>query len=370
MLKKKILIVSRSFYPINTPRSFRTTELVKEFSKRGHEVVVLTHKNCKEHVVFEKEYNVTIKDLGSSKWKGIKIKGGKIENLLRRMAARCLSKFFEYPGIELMRMVRKVLKNERGYDLLISIAVPHTIHWGVASIWNQHQQIADTWVADCGDPYMGAENNSFKPAFYFGYLEKMFCKKADYIAVPTEASIKAYYPFCQPKIRVIPQGFNFEEYHFPEHLKNIKPVFAYAGSFIPGLRDPSELLSFLNELEIDFEFLVYAKNSYVVPFYADKSRGRIKICAMLPRADLLNKLATVDFVVNFENKGKKQTPSKLIDYIIVKKPILAIETGTLNKALVMEFINGNYSNAQQIENTEQYRIQNVCKQFIDLIKNN
>ena len=26
----------------------------------------------------------------------------------------------------------KVLKQEKGYDLLISIAVPHPIHWGVA----------------------------------------------------------------------------------------------------------------------------------------------------------------------------------------------------------------------------------------------
>ncbi len=33
--QKKILIISRSFYPMNSPRSFRTTELVKEFLPKG-----------------------------------------------------------------------------------------------------------------------------------------------------------------------------------------------------------------------------------------------------------------------------------------------------------------------------------------------
>ena len=34
--KKRILIVSRSFYPDNSPRAFRTAELSKEFARQGH----------------------------------------------------------------------------------------------------------------------------------------------------------------------------------------------------------------------------------------------------------------------------------------------------------------------------------------------
>ena len=64
MKKNKILIISGAFYPQNNPRSFRTTELSKEFAKQGHQVTVYVPKDNREHVKFEKEYGVTIKDLG------------------------------------------------------------------------------------------------------------------------------------------------------------------------------------------------------------------------------------------------------------------------------------------------------------------
>jgi len=67
-------------------------------------------------------------------------------------------------------------------------------------------------------------------------------------------------------------------------------------------------------------------------------------------------LSGLDFMVNFENAGQKQTPSKLIDYAIIDKPILSIKTGALNKALVKEFLNGNYSGGIKIDK-ERYRIE-------------
>ena len=368
MDKKKILIVSRSFYPMNSPRSFRTTELAKEFVQQGHQVTVLTHKDDAVHIAFEKEFGLVVKDFGKLKWNAIKVKGGKFENLFRRLLIRFTIQFFEYPNVELMGLVKKALQKETGYDLLISIATPHPTHWGVAAVWNRQQKIATTWVADCGDPYMGRESNSFKPAFYFRYVEKWFCKKADWLTVPTNSSIQAYYPEFREKIKVIPQGFNFDDYQFPISAKNNKPVFAYAGNFIPGLRDPTEFLAFLNGLEMDFEFRIYTLTPYVVPSFAKNSKGRIIICKTIPRIELLQELSTVDFVVNFENTGTGETPSKLIDYAIVKKPILPVKTGSLNKDLVLEFINGHYTNAQQVQNMDQYRIQKVCAQFIDLSK--
>ena len=39
-----ILIVSGDFFPNNSPRSFRTTELVKELANRGNEVTLYIPK--------------------------------------------------------------------------------------------------------------------------------------------------------------------------------------------------------------------------------------------------------------------------------------------------------------------------------------
>ena len=165
---KQILIVSRSFYPMNSPRSFRTTELVKEFAKQGHCVTLITPKK-KEHEAFEKEYNVKIEDLGKSKFYKLNLsKGNKMTVALKRVLKRTLLQLFEYPGIELMFQVRNKLKKcQINYDLLISVAVPFPIHWGVAWARTKSNRVAKTWVADCGDPYYYNIHDSFKKLFYF-----------------------------------------------------------------------------------------------------------------------------------------------------------------------------------------------------------
>ena len=55
MDKKRILIISSAFYPFNSPRSFRTTELAKEFARRGHQVKVIT-PSYPEHRQFQEEF--------------------------------------------------------------------------------------------------------------------------------------------------------------------------------------------------------------------------------------------------------------------------------------------------------------------------
>ncbi len=40
----------------------------------------------------------------------------------------------------------------------------------------------------------------------------------------------------------------------------------------------------------------------------------------------------------------------------------------LDKELVLEFLSGDYSKQFLIENSEQYKIQNVCIEFINLIR--
>ena len=186
---------------------------------------------------------------------------------------------------------------------------------------------ADVWLADCGDPFMGQENDSFSAAFYFKYPEKAFCRRADAIAVPVDGAREAYYPEFRDKIHVIPQGFRFEDY---AHLESIEPAddgvarFAYAGLFIPGRRDPTRFLQHLVARKEPFEFHVFTKNPALVTPFAERD-SRIILRDFMPREDLLKELARMNFLVNFENAGARQTPSKLIDYWLCRRPILNSE---------------------------------------------
>lgn len=369
---KKILIVSRSFYPTNSPRSFRTTELAKEFARQGHDVTVLTHRDKEIHAGFEKKHGLKIDDLGQLKWKSPDFGSSSVGYFLTRAIFRLLKLLFEYPDIELLFKVSKALKKYKGYDILISIAVPFPVHWGVARKWSKDKSTnpASLWIADCGDPYMGQENDTFRPPFYFKYVEKWFMRKADYITVPVESAIPAYYPEFHPKIKVISQGFRFEDIKLAgtTHGKPY-PYFAYAGVLIPGRRDPKEFLEFLVNYPNPYKFDIYTIHKNLVISYAERSEGRIEVKDYLTREELLYELSKLDFVVNFENAGSKQIPSKIIDYVIVNKPILSVNSFNFDQKTAEEFLNGIYKNQLFIDNPEQFRIENVVNQFILLCEN-
>ncbi len=352
---------------MNSPRSFRTTELAKELARQGHEVTVITPKDIEIHTSFEKEHNIVIKDLGKPTWKAIQLNGRGLNLKIRRLVRRVSNLVLQYPEIELQWLVNQALKNESGYDLLISVAVPYPVHWGVAMTRSEAHRIAKVWIADCGDPFMGQENDTFTPPFFYKYVEKWFCRKADYLTVPTTGAKRGYYPEFQEKIKVIPQGFRFEDFQSTDNTGgNDIPTFGYAGGFIPGRRDPKELLEYLVNLDLKFRFHIYTNVPGLVRPFLEKAEGRIILHEYIPRQELLAHLSQMDFVVNFENIGDKQTPSKLIDYAIIGKPILSIKTGALDKAVVNEFFARDYHNQLSVENPDQYRIENVCSKFLEL----
>ena len=369
MTKKKILVVSRSFYPENSPRSFRTTELVKEMCRQGHDVTLYTFKNDIHHQPIEKEFGVKIKDLGRQKFYYLNVfKSSKYISLLKRIINRLLMMLFEYPDIELLFLVHKALKKENGYDLLVSIAVPHPVHWGVAWARSKKNPIAGTWVADCGDAYMGAiKHDSFRKFFYFIYFEKWFCRKADYIAIPKIMMKVNYYPEFHHKIIEIPQGFKFNEVQIElKKPSNNVPTFGFAGIFMKTTRNPTILLKHLALLNINFKFIVYTRTPDLLIPFLPILKEKLEIREYIPRLDLLSELSKMDFLVNIGFDPAQQVPSKLIDYYLTGRPTLTSIQNDFDEKTLIEFLDGNYSKAFQYDNIDQYRIENVCQSFLKL----
>ena len=223
-------------------------------------------------------------------------------------------------------------------------------------------------MADCGDPFMLSQNRVYNKPFYFKFFEKRFCKNADTIAVPIEGAIESYYPEFRDKMKVIPQGFRFDELNNgTEKIKNKVPTFAYAGTLVPKRRDPGPLIEYLLSKGVPFQFHVYTDNAGMIKPYSDKFPDKVIFHGFKDRNNLLHDLKKVDFVLNYENVGNSQLPSKLIDYAIIGKPILSIHFKNFDKRVVDEFIDGEYCNQKQIDNIEQYRIDNVANQFVDLL---
>ena len=365
---RKILLVSNGFYPEISPRSHRATELAKEYFRQGHEVTVISKYREHDYSDFLEEFPITFKMWNKSILPELPDFKQKYLSLFARGLSRFLSLFFEYPAIEDMFKVRKMLRNEFGFDLLISFAVPYTVHWGIAWSRSEKRRLSEKWIADCGDPYMGDVLDSFRKPFYFSYLEKWFCRKADFISIPIETAKSGYYSEFHHKITIIPQGFFFDliKEGVNQNVNSI-PTFAYAGTFLQGARNPEPLMQYLTRADLPFKFLVFTNNPDILKKYKVLLNEKLIVSDYIPRHELMEVLSKMDFLINFDNNTELNSPSKLIDYAITNRPTLNINKN-FNGDDLAAFLRGDYRKRMTLPDPKKYHIKNISQLFLDLLK--
>lgn len=370
MEKLNIVIISNVILPRIAPRAFRATELAKALAKKGHNVTLIASLGKYNYESFENETSIKVKNLGNTPF-DLRNSDGQIKvSLFKKAIIFFLIKLFHFPEVLLMPKVKKSILAEKKIDLLISIALPYTIHWGVSLI-NKKEKNFNTWVSDCGDPFMG--NAVAKPYFYFKYLEKFWGRKTDFITVPVIDAKEAYYKEVEHKIVEIPQGFDFSEIKLEPYEKNKITTFLYAGLFYPEKRDPTKFLNYLCSLQSDFKFIIYTSKTELLKPFFEKLDGKLEIRESIDREKLITEMSKVDFLINIENKGTTaQVPSKLIDYTLSKRPILEISSDftAQEKENFDKFLLYDYSGQKIIDNFEKYDSKNVADAFLKLYQLN
>ena len=280
-----------------------------------------------------------------------------------------MGKLLEFPNIEFKYILENIIKKESQAEVLISIANPHQIHWGCANAKKKLKaDFPKTWIADCGDPFM-KNNTTNNHLLKYEKNEKEFCAMCDYITVPFDGAINAYYPEFRHKIKVIPQGFRFDVNRRVDKPKNKIITFAYAGTFLEDIRNPKKFFDYLCKIDFDFRFIVFTPFTRLIKPYKTRLGVKLIIKDLVPRLEMINFLEKMDFLVNIENKNaSSQLPSKLIDYGIANRPILSVHPEFLNKKVIDQFLGRNYLNQYKIENLEKYNITNVAKSFLNLVQ--
>lgn len=364
----KVLVLTQHIFPIQTPRSIRSTELVKELARRGHDVTVYAVLGKYDYGSFEKETGIRVKGI-PIRWEVLPTSsdGPSKRNFIDKVMGR-LFRRFEFPLFEFYYRVPEIIARESQYDVLISIAVPHQIHWGCANAKIKYpEKFPKHWIADCGDPYM--KNGKAKEHLQrYAKYERLFCEVCDYITVPIKDAMDAYYPEYRDKIRVIPQGFDFDLNAIGKtQVNNDVPTFAFAGMFYPDIRNPKLFLEYLCNVDRDFRFYVYTRFDNLLVDFKDRLNGKLIIKSPVPRNELINIMREMDFLVNISNlNSPNQLPSKLIDYAIAGRPILDVDPQNPNVEEIKAFFDRNYSSALRIEHLEDYHISNVVNKFESL----
>lgn len=364
----KILIISRNTYPHQSPRGFRTAELSEELVRQGHEVVVYSITGKYDYTQYVAETGVQIKSIPTLFDKNTNDKSLK-QNLLDRILLRLFSRSLFFPDIELMFRVPKIIEKEKEIDILITVAFPHTIHWGAALYKKHHPaKFPRLWISDCGDPYF--LNPFFKAPKYFKKYEMLSCRLTDFITIPTKDSIDGYFKEFHNKIRVIPQGFDFMKTPIDKYEPNKVVTFAFAGAVYDGKRDPRPFMEHLLQSNLEYKFIMYLRSPLEERFIT-ASNNRIEYRLNYKRQDIIWECSRVDFLINVTNPTTVQSPSKLIDYGITARPVLDISTSfdEADKQCFNSFFNGDYSKAHPIK-VEDYRIEKIAKAFINLTNEN
>jgi hypothetical protein len=355
---------------MQTPRAHRTTELMKEFARQGHEVTVYAVLGKHDYTDFLNQFpTITFKNI-SLKWMyhAYNSDGDGKRYFIDKAFGKLLGKRYLFPNFEFYYRVQEILKNDNDYDAVISIADPHQIHWGVASYRKYNpNKFPKIWIADCGDPFM---NNNLTNIFpkKFAKFEHLFCQEADYITVPETEAANGYYEEYRSKIRIIPQGFDFDETREKVEPNNPIPTFAYAGTFYEDIRNPRKFMELLCSIEKPFKFIVYSNHTALIDSYQEKLQEKLQIRKGIRREELLLELEKMDFLVNLANVNRpNQIPSKLIDYAITDRPILNVNPTDPNKEWLVEFLSSDYQSGYIIEKVTRYKISNVVFEFLKLI---
>lgn len=361
----KIIIIARAIYPALSPRAHRATELAKQFAAMGHKVILYGVLGKFDYTTFCKSTHIQVKPI-KMQLSTSDSDGNLRYNLIDKFAYHAFGKLLEYPDIEFCWKVPFILRKEQNVDLLITIAHPHPIHWGAALAKKKlGQNFPKYWISDCGDPYLN--NPLCKRFFYFKYVENFWGKMTDFVTLPIESARQAYQESIQSKIAIIPQGFNFEEINIPSYKQNKVVSFAYSGSIYPGYRDPYSMLDYLAGIDIDFKFSIFTNSPNAYAPYQEKLGKRLVINNYMPRNELIVELAKQDFLINLVNPHEVQSPSKLIDYIQAKRPIIDISTPFKEERKLSEALHWNITDDHRNADISAYDIKNIAKSFINLI---
>jgi len=365
-MKKKILLITSTFLPEQNPRAFRWGSLSKSLAEFGYAVDVFTQKH--KDIIRETEANGIryyetdgylfhrfINKHILMKAEGVKIPGkernySKTSAIIKKILAS-LARTFIWPDISGLwflssrKKIRELLANN-DYDCIISSCPGFASH--LIGYYAKLKSKNIKWIGEYGDPY------SFSPIqskSIFGLINKpaeaMIIKKMDYIVVPVEKSkvgFLEHFPFLdEKKIKVIPQSFkyvkpdagNVDWGYFDSKLVNV----VYTGTLYPNIRNPKMLLESLSllkqndkenykKLRLHF-FGRYENVESIFREYHELLEDKsVILYGGVLRENCSFAYQKADFLLNLSNISNYQTPSKLIEYLAYKKPIISLENKT------------------------------------------
>jgi len=325
-----LLIVSYNFPPIQTPESIMALNSVKFLSRLGYNITVLsvksTAKGLKDHsLLSEVPEGVAVHRVNS----------------LRSIVLRLLHGFSILPDDKVgwipfaLSKGRQLIKQGK-IDVLISRSQPPSSHLAALRL---KSLTGLPWIANFSDPwaqspYVRYPNSLVKR--FNEYLERKVILRADRLTFTTGQTkllmVNKYKTLDPDKIMVVPNSYDPSGFT-GEKITNDKFTITYAGSFY-NIRSPEPLFKALQLLNSEENItgkievkLIGSIGSFRHLISEYGLENIVRVIDTIPREDALARLYGSDVLLSVDAPSQQPSvflPSKLVEYLPMGKPILAI----------------------------------------------
>lgn len=353
----KILIISCLYPPSLTPRAFRWAAIAEQWAKEGHHVDVVcetaparpaseTINGVHVHRVGSRLIGRMRRKIGTEKVVQVPESGsvrGTLTALIKRTSKYVWRRLYwpDHACLWYWPAIGKAgkLQAANDYDVMYSSSIPFTGHLVALGIKNRYPALR--WIVDIGDPFCfsdGVTVNNF--ALYENLnirYEKNVLLLADAVTVTTGATRERYgelFPFAASKISVIPPLLSMAPTTgadvpraFPQDDK-VRLVFL--GTLYKTIRDPGNLLELFSRLlesdiaerlELHFYGDMGSCQECFEP-YRELIGKKIFAHGLVDRKIAAAAMNGADILVNIGNDTAYQLPSKVVEYLFMRKPIL------------------------------------------------
>ena len=343
--KKRLLLVSHAFPPSLWPESILVLRTVRALEKLGWEITVLTtaFDEAYSDSDLEKHLPPTVRVVRLKSWEGYFKSASLLAKALRRVLF-----LFGLPEINLlwlpgvMLSVRSLVAEGR-YDAVHTWASPHASN--VAGLLIK-RFCGLPWVVHFSDPWADNPYTAYSGlrGFWVRLLEKAIIRDADAVVFVTnqasELVMKKYPVEWKGKVRVIPHGHDRGLCGdlISNRAGSGRMRLIYVGSFYAGLRTPDSLFRALCEVMRDGAYSGKIELALIGP----NAKEYLESARTLGLADVVSCSDSVPFRVSVQAMADSDVlvlidapcsdvgganlflPSKLVDYLMLKKPILGI----------------------------------------------
>jgi hypothetical protein len=345
----RLLIISYSYAPHLSPRSFRWTTLAEHWASEGFDVDVVAWGSPRRETRSGVEIFRTGGRIRTDV--GVGIRNTRTAKATIRLIAKAVhdrtwkqvywpdyTAAWVFPAI---RRTRQLVATRR-YDAIISVSLPFSSH--LVALNADRDSAALPWLADIGDPFSfhraTPTNNHLIYHRLNSGVERRVFDKATSLSVTNTRVAELYAAFSPTNA----QKINIISPLLPDTIMRPgpSPYFqalpdtihaVYAGVFYRGLREPTNLLAPIEAI-LRLDEAMASKLQIHVFSDTELLRNRlddfplakrcIVIHGLVPRPDVLAALDQATLLINVGNSSDYQLPSKLVEYVATGKPILNI----------------------------------------------